>query len=357
MALPCALAGTAISGYLAVTGLSAAGLPVGCGAGGGCAEVLTSRWAGVWGVPIGVPATLVWLLAIIALAARLRALLAAAALAIAFAALWFITLQVAVLHAICPWCMADHAIGLLFAVAVLVGGLARVGPLPATLGLASVGLVVLVQVVVPYRPGALGIGGAGAITVGRFELTPANAPSWGAPDAAATIVLMADYACPHCRAAHGYLNELLAAEPNRFRVLVAPVPMDHDCNRTLAMTEPRFERSCELAQLAIALWRADPARFPEFDAWLFAPETPRTPEEARAEAERLVGAEAMARALAESPLPSVIERNVDLFEAVHARRLPVILRPDGLTIEGEPASAEELDTVLRSPAKPADGSR
>lgn len=345
--------GLAISAYLAAVGLTAAGLPIGCGAGGGCASVLGSRWAGSWGVPVGVPAAALWVLALIAAAARMRGVLAFAACGAAIAALWFVVVQLAVVGAICPWCMADHLIALAFAAVVFGGRLASPRGVPCAAAVAACAIVIAGQFAVVYRPGKVGLLGAGqaggaGITVAGFEFGPGDAPSWGAADGEATIVLLADYACPHCRATHGYLAELLAAAPRRFRILVAPVPMDHRCNRTLASTEPRFEHSCELAQLAIALWRADATRFAAFDSWLFEPETPRTPEDAKAEAERLVGAEALAKAIADSPLPAIIARNVDAFEAVHAQRLPVILRASGPSIEGEPASRDELDTLLRT---------
>jgi uncharacterized membrane protein len=350
-----AACGLGISGYLAVVGLTAAGLPVGCGAGGGCASVLTSRWAGSWGFAVGTPAAGLWLVALIASLRKNRGLLTFTALAAATAALWFVVLQLAVLRAICPWCMADHGIALTFAAIVFAGGLAEpAGPrraIATVSALVATGLLIAGQFAVPYRPGQIGTlsagtGEAGGVIVSGVRFGPDDSPAWGPAEAERTIVLLADYACPHCRATHGYLNELLAAEPRRFRVLVAPVPMDHDCNRTLAATEARFEHSCELAQLAIAVWKADAAAFPPFDAWLFEPETPRTPGEARAEAVRLVGAANLERALAESPLPAIVARNVDAFEAVHARRLPVILRTDGPSIEGEPADRAELDTLL-----------
>lgn len=349
-----AVGGLAISGYLAALAIATARLPVGCAPGGGCAAVLGSRWAGTWGVPVAVPAVLVWGVALVAALAGSRRVLAPLGLLVGLAALWFIGVQVVAVGAICPWCMADHAVGLLFAGVVL----ARLGWSfrPALAAAAALSVLVVGQVAVPYRPGTAGrlAGGADAggrsVEVAGRRYDASSTPSWGPADGRETLLLFADYACPHCRATHGFLKELLAADPTRYLVLVAPVPMDHDCNRTLASTEPRFEHSCELAHLAYATWRCDPAAFARLDDWLFEPEEPRDPAAARAEAERLVGADRLAAALAAFDLAGAVGRNVDAFEALGARRLPVIVRTTGRSIEGEPTGRGELDTLLRDAA-------
>ncbi len=352
LALLLALVGLGISSYLGVVGLSAAGRPVGCGGGSGCEAVLTSRWAGVFGVPLGLPAALVWLVAIQSMLARRSATTAACAVMIALAALWFIGLQLVAIGAVCPWCMADHAIGLLFAVIVFARRFAAATPGALVAGGVASAILVGGQLAVPYRPGTLGTlmgvgGGAGSVQVGTVRFDASNAPSWGAADGTTTIVLLADFACPHCRATHALLAETLVDDPARFTVLVAPVPMDADCNATLLVTEPRFEHSCELAQLALAVWIADPARYAEYDRWLFAPEEPRTPLAARSEAERLVGAERLASVLGDPQIEAMIRRNIDAFVAVGAKRLPVILRADGPSLEGAIESRDELERALR----------
>jgi uncharacterized membrane protein len=345
--------GLMISGYLAAVAIQSSQLPVGCAPEGGCAAVLSSRWAGSWGVPVALPATLLWGVALVAALRGTRAILAGIGPLVGLAALWFIGLQIVALGAFCPWCMADHAIGLLFSSAIAAAGLIRTRPL----GFAMAGMAILIagHLAVPYHPGKLGTlnGGASAdgnaIVVGGAQFTPDREPTWGQTDADEVLLLFADYACPHCRAAHGQLKELLSREPRRFRVVVAPVPMDHDCNPTLAATEPRFEHSCELAHLAYAVWHADRTSFAAFDDWLFEPETPRSPEEARAEATRIVGAERLSASLAAISFKDRAERNVAAFEFVKAKRLPVLVRTKGASMEGEPSSSEELDAFLRRP--------
>ncbi|MBL9121980.1 MAG: thioredoxin domain-containing protein [Phycisphaerae bacterium] len=341
--------GLGVSGYLAAVALVAKGLPIGCGAGDGCAAVLTSRWAGTWGVSVALPAVLLWGMGLVASLIASRRMISFVACSVALAALWFTAVQAVLLGSFCPWCMADHLIGLTFAgLAFAFGCRDRLAVLAGSIGFA---ILVAGQLIVPYRAGSTGLlggagGGSDAIRVGDVTFEANGLPSWGDSSSPTLLVLLADYACPHCRATHGYLKELLITSPGRFRVLVAPVPMDHDCNRTLAATEPRFEHSCELASLALAVWKAKPNEFEAFDAWLFEPEMPRTPEAARAEAQRRVGAGELELALADPSLTVMVDRNIDAFEAVRARRLPVILRAAGASIEGEPASRDELDTLL-----------
>src|SRR4051794_10800491 len=49
-----------ISLYLLFVSLTRAGMPAGCGKGSGCAEVMSSRWAGSFGMPVSLPAALVY---------------------------------------------------------------------------------------------------------------------------------------------------------------------------------------------------------------------------------------------------------------------------------------------------------
>ena len=93
----------------------------------GCGAVLHSRWAYWLGVPVSLFALLAYAGVLVATLpgkaspSRFRRLsdnfLVAAAVAVIGAALWFIGLQLFVLHAICPFCIAAHACGL------VVGGL------------------------------------------------------------------------------------------------------------------------------------------------------------------------------------------------------------------------------------------
>ena len=66
------------------------------------------------------------------------------------------------------------------------------------------------------------------------------------------------------------------------------MPLDAKCNSSVRETDARFEHACELAELAMAVFKADRKAFPEFDIWLFESEMPRELVDARKKAEELV---------------------------------------------------------------------
>lgn len=363
-----ALAGLGLSSYLLIASLSARG-PVGCGAGSGCAAVLSSRWASVLGIPVGALAAIAHA-ALLGLsfpaasgppARRRTAQLLASAVAVSIlgAAAWFIILQLAVVRAICPYCMADHAIGGLAAALVLAGGFgqsARSLAPPAAAGLLGMATLIALQTALPGpsnlqrlpATGNFDTGPGAARTIGLLDgslrLEVASEPILGSPGAPHIVAAMYDYACPHCRRTHAYLSQAIARWPSDLAVVAIPVPLNASCNPHIPETEPRFADSCELARLALAVWAVDPAKFAAFDAWLFEPETPRTAAAARAEAERLVGAAAL-----DAALPGTadrIARNTAAFGKSGTDRLPILLSAEIGGIAGRPETFDELAGIL-----------
>ncbi len=103
-----AVAGAAVSAYLTWVHYHPGALV--CTAGGGCETVQQSHYAILLGVPIAIYGLVAWI-AVVALVAwdteLARALVAAIAVsALGFAA-YLVILQVAVIHAICVWCMVN----------------------------------------------------------------------------------------------------------------------------------------------------------------------------------------------------------------------------------------------------------
>ncbi len=123
------LVAAGVSGYLLSVSL-AGGNAVGCGPGSSCDEVLNSRWAYVFGVPVSVLALLVDLTLLVTTFScganakpkqRRRAweILVPGSVLVLGAALWFVAIQAVVLQRFCPWCMAAHTSGALAAVLLL----------------------------------------------------------------------------------------------------------------------------------------------------------------------------------------------------------------------------------------------
>ncbi|HXY16716.1 MAG TPA: vitamin K epoxide reductase family protein [Gaiellaceae bacterium] len=119
-----AVAGVGVSAYLTWVHYHPAALV--CTRGGGCETVQQSHYAVLLGVPIAVYGLVAWA-AVLALALldtpETRLALATIALASLAFVVYLVVLQLAVIHAVCVWCMAND-VGLVPALAVL--GVARV---------------------------------------------------------------------------------------------------------------------------------------------------------------------------------------------------------------------------------------
>lgn len=119
-----ALLGVADASYLTVTHL--VGEDSVCGAGGGCATVLSSRYASVGRMPTAAFGMLayfsVFSLAVFAAFGhhRLRFLLSLVVAMMFLATLGFLYLQAFVLHAFCPFCLASAALTFCLAGLVLI---------------------------------------------------------------------------------------------------------------------------------------------------------------------------------------------------------------------------------------------
>jgi len=361
-----------IAAYLLHLSLASRGLPAGCGQGSGCEEVLTSRWSQIFGLPVSGAALPVYAAIMVTIfftgprvsparGRRAWSLLIMLAGIVAGSAVWFVGLQFAAIGAVCPWCLAEHGLGLLIAaLIVFVSPIARTLAMRASgLGVSLVALFALAQTFGGNQPPAVqrlpagenadtGPGRDRQISVlnGKFELLPHEVPALGSPDAPKLVVVLFDYCCPHCRAAHGYLVNGLTTREGQFAVLLMPTPLNEKCNPFWEHTESRFEHACELARLALAVWRADPKSFAPYDRWLFEPELPRGPQEARRRAEELVGVAALNQAIADPWIDRQIEQNVGAYHNSQAERVPVILSPGMQSIVGRPESEEQLFQLL-----------
>jgi uncharacterized membrane protein len=117
-----ALAGIGVAGYLTYTRYAHTTIacPIG---GGGCETVQESRYAELVGVPVAILGLSLYVVVLALLIwddDRARAAVAALVLAGALFAAYLLVVQIAVIDAICAWCVAnDVIIALLAATAVL----------------------------------------------------------------------------------------------------------------------------------------------------------------------------------------------------------------------------------------------
>ncbi len=333
----------------------------GCGQGqGGCATVLASRWAYWFNLPVSGVALGVYGLTLLGTllvqraedeAARRGAwrLLLALACAITVAALWFITLQAAVLKAWCVYCTVAHVAGLAGAWVIFLRC-----PLPGRTGLlpgAATGVVLVFGQFMSLPAASTVVRTAGSAVVDpqrrvsvlgdRVRLKPGDYPMLGDPSARHVLVHLFDYTCTHCRAVHTMLEEAVRRSDGALGVVMLPVPMDAHCNKLVSSTAANREGACEYALLALAVFHADPGQFRAFDAAMFKEERLPSVEQARAIAGQLVGEAALEASLASAWVRAQIERYVYVYVQSGQTVLPLVIGPSWI-IAGRPGTTQEL---------------
>lgn len=357
-----AAVGLCVSGYLAWLSLTGQTAP-GCGAGAGCGEVLGSRWSAIGPVPVSVLAAGGYLVILALLAfqpwrTRSRDLwlgvLGGLGVALLGAAAWFIVLQARVIDAWCPYCMGGHGVGILLGALLFIPTVRRRSqwPVAVVLGLVLAGSLIGLQVALPASGYQVSLSNEGdydqtdatgrhlGLLNGKLRLDAADTPHHGPTDGGTPIVLLLDYACPHCREAHEMLAEQLEAREGLV-VFALPVSLHEDHNPHIPLDHERFDHSYELALLSLAVWREAPEEWPAYDRWLFEGSRqtgdvygwPRTLAAAEAEAADLIGRAAVGGAYSDANLIAQVDRNIAAIGDVLAMSpgampgLPIVMAP------------------------------
>jgi uncharacterized membrane protein len=390
------------AGYLAYHSLSGAALP-GCRSENGCGDALASSWAHWLGVPVSLPAIALYLTLLaatfaaprkLARATRRRLWIASLALSsmILVAASWFIGLQMFALEQWCKWCTTTHLFA--SAAAGIMMYQARVAARPQSrcadfapqrprepvlstrefkgfaAGAAALGGVTLAAgqlasatpaaaattVIVPSASAQEEAKGTIVLHKGRFKLNAAELPLIGPANAKAILVGLFDATCHHCRQTRRVLNKAMERASGRLALISLPTPLDKECNHLVTRTTKEHVHACEYAALALGVFRAKPAAFPEFENWLFAPVEPPSIEQARNQAMDLVGVQALSRALRDPWIGERLMDDIALYEAnAHASggdtRLPQIVIGDTL-VQGTIGSPDDLFQLLAKHAAP-----
>jgi uncharacterized membrane protein len=391
----------AISLYLLYSTIKGGGI-AGCGPESGCSEVLNSRWSKVASIPVSALAAGVYILTLFA-ATRLAAgsqtaqrWVTAAACTILAAALWFVALQLFLLHAICIFCMSAHLLGALASMLLLSSVLqspAKADLMPSfSGGISALLLMILLQVAIqpktavfhkyatasvantsnapvapaaapavtnlpstplaatsaPVAPKLQSLAKLQSLSLpppqsvlsilgGEFKLDLTELPAIGPRNAQHKVVALFDYTCKHCRHTHALLHEAMH-EITNFGLVSLPVPLDSNCNRLVRRTPAPHANACEYARTALAVWRCAPDLFPKYDAWVFQGELPPSLDQMRQYAAELVGAEKLAAALNDPWITERIQKDVDIYasnsKAAKNGALPQLIFPTGVLVGG-----------------------
>jgi uncharacterized membrane protein/glutaredoxin len=344
-----ALAACGLSVYLFIKSWPNMGRPLGCGPDSGCDEVLSSRWSTVVSVPVSLPAAVVYavILGLIFAVgphslppARRKAWQVLVALAVAAmgAGLWFFGVQYFMLdRSFCLYCSMTHLCGLTLGALVLSRAW-RVAMAPAIVGLVLVVAFIGVQVgVEPSRTVArgdqtasddTGAGGDRVIELldGKLRVFPHEAPIIGNPEAKHILVMLFDYGCPHCIAAHGALSQLQKQHEDELALVLMPAPLVRNCEYPDPRRwRPQFRQSCKVARLALAVFKADRSQFDAYDHWLVSGGSWRPYHESRRRAQQMVDAKALEAALADPWIEKYIAQGHAAYDASGSGQVPVIL--------------------------------
>ncbi len=177
----------------------------------------------------------------------------------------------------------------------------------------------------------------------RFSLNTRHWPLLGNPDAKYVFVEMFDYTCAHCRNTHHAIDGAFDRFGSDLAVIVLPVPLEKNCND--AATGNGHPGACELARIAICVWRVDQSKFKQFHDWMFKEQ--RTTSQAKAEAERLIGREALAAEMGLPHASNYIKKHVELYKQVGSGAVPKLMFPKA-TMTGAISSTDFLcATILK----------
>ena len=303
------------------------GTLAGCGAGAPCDDLMSGRWSRLFGIfPVsglaaGVYLAFLFCLGCLSLSGddgiRRTAALALRVLAGAIlgSAAWFIGLQIFAEGAFCKYCMSAHGLGIVISTLTLCG-LPSSGKRGVPAFCTGIGAALLLAVIQLSTP-AETVYQAGVNEEPLPLIGTATRPVVGNPDAEYVVDLLYDYQCSHCQRIHGLLDEVVGSFGGRVAFVLCPCPLSPKCNPYVPRDETRFEGSCDLARLALAVHSIDPEAFRTFDAWLFEESGsgwyPKGVADARMYAASLVGAERLEDALASSAADLAIARAADLF--------------------------------------------
>ncbi len=351
------MCGLAINLFLLASRISGDGDIAGCG-GGGCDEVLGSRWSAVFGVPVtafGAFAYLVFLITLVPGFDRWRIPLLGI---ISGAAVWFILLQALWLKQFCPWCMAAHGI----AFSLLFLGCRRHGDAPASVSgwtrpvawlATGFAAILLAQVFGPQAAShrvedAEGRGRMVSFGGGREAYDVARLPRLGKADARHVLVEYFDYQCAACRTMAGFLRAFMDRHPDELAVILLPVPLDGTCNPFLGNIR-EHPGSCTITRMALAVWHSKPGDFAEFHQSLLDPDTADvTPARSRELALRYMDAAELDQAINATWIDELVYSNITDWRALSGgtSKLPKLLIREGRILHGLPSGEADFIRVM-----------
>ncbi len=185
---------------------------------------------------------------------------------------------------------------------------------------------------------------------GHITLDIDQWPLSGSTDAKYVFVELFDYHCLSCRKTHQAIASAKKKLGEELAVVCLPIPITPACTPIMQEIDGKKEESCNLANLAVAVWRVDKTCFAPYHDWLF--EGPQAPsyDVAKARAAKLVGITKLDNELASGIPKRYVDSHVEIYKKVGAGTIPklMFLRT---TVVGEYTSVDGLIELIRQEAK------
>jgi thiol-disulfide isomerase/thioredoxin len=183
----------------------------------------------------------------------------------------------------------------------------------------------------------------------RIKLDMYKEAVLGSPEAKYVVVELMDYTCPHCRKMHAHIREAMSRYGDQLAVVILPVPLELECNKMVAATDPAHRGACKIARTALAVGEVAPSKFLDFHNFLLANEE-KVPSAGQAVVRgyQIVDRKRLKTRGASQEIEDRIQKDIRLYSALAAEHrsdttfgLPVQIVGDTVLSGGE-VTAEEM---------------
>ena len=184
-----------------------------------------------------------------------------------------------------------------------------------------------------------------------LSLDAARLPLLGPANAPHRIGCLFDYTCHHCRQLHGFIRTAIDQFDGQLSCLMIPMPLDANCNAKFKRTHRDHVDACKYAKICLAVQQVAPAKYEQFDRWLFTNHKTTKPlAKVREHAAELVGAAALNKAVASETVQQQIQQNIRVYELNTKNggnsSMPQTIVGDRV-IFGPPPSDAALQSILK----------
>ena len=184
-----------------------------------------------------------------------------------------------------------------------------------------------------------------------LSLDAARLPLLGPANAPYRIGCLFDYTCHHCRQLHGFIRTAIDKFDGQLSCLMIPMPLDANCNAKFKRTHRDHVDACKYAKICLAVQQIAPAKYEQFDRWLFTNHKTTKPlAKVREHAAELVGAAALNKAVASATVQQQLQQNIRVYELNSKNgnnsSMPQTIIKDQVMF-GPPPSDAKLQSILK----------